>query len=179
LTNLFGSSHEESRLQNRLLGAALIEAVLDEEISPRLALNRWPTSKDSSCHDGSLTAAYQALWHFESDEEKQQTEIFYLDAQLDLLKQMAKYLGQGKSLPEYLRVGYSSVGTEFYREKKLIPESMIQLKQCWQQLKTLWNTAFWLIPAFKPLPMEPFGSTTPPKAQTKHPTTQTHFSTFK
>ena len=36
-----------------------------------------------------MAVAYQALWHFEADEDKQRAEVFYMDAQLELMRQMA------------------------------------------------------------------------------------------
>jgi hypothetical protein len=98
---------EEALIAQRKQAAWLLEAVMDERMEARLAINSWPErvmgSDDGIEHrDLSLDAAYQALWYFESDEERHQNEMFYLDAQLELLRQMATFLKQGKELPAYM-----------------------------------------------------------------------------
>lgn len=93
-------------IENRKRAAQLLDAVLDERLVPQLAINRWPEAQEQP--DPSLSIAYQALWHFEADEDKQQGELFYLDAQLELLQQMARYLAQGQPLPAYMLKQYSN-----------------------------------------------------------------------
>lgn len=83
----------------------LISQVLAEEITSRYALNHWP---QATLWDPTLQAAYQALWHFEADESAQQQEMYYMDAQLALLKNMASYLEQGISFPDYIHRAYSN-----------------------------------------------------------------------
>jgi hypothetical protein len=91
-------------LQARVKAGQLLDQVLDEVITPRQALNRWPSA--SGLDDPSLASAYQALWHFESDEEQQKTIVYYLDAQIELLKQMSRMLMAGKALPLYMERPY-------------------------------------------------------------------------
>lgn len=98
---------EEALQAHRKQAAWLLEAVMDERMEARLAINSWPERVMGSDdgidqYDPSLAAAYQALWYFESDEERQANELFYLDAQLELLRQMAAFLKQGKELPAYM-----------------------------------------------------------------------------
>jgi hypothetical protein len=95
------SSQQHSIAQKRHQAAYLLEQVMDDRMEPRLAINRWPVLEAGE-EDLSLRIAQQALWHFESDEDRHQTEVFYLDAQLDLLKQIAFFLKQNKELPHYL-----------------------------------------------------------------------------
>jgi len=97
-------------ITRRKLAARLLEAVVDEEMTPQVALNRWPYQNPEALideNDPSLDIAYQALWHFEADETQQKTEIFYLDAQLTLLQQMANTLALGQPLPEHLLEAYT------------------------------------------------------------------------
>lgn len=93
-------------MHRRQQAAALLEAVLDERLAPAVALNRWPDDSGSG-QDVSLDVAYQALWYFEADEDRQRTQVFYLDAQLELLRQMAGVLGKGRPLPDYMQQEYS------------------------------------------------------------------------
>lgn len=99
-------------MARRRQAAWLLEAVLEERMEARLAINRWPEPlSDRSPEeqaDPSIDVAYQALWHFEADEERHRTELFYLDAQLELLRQMAAFLKEGRDLPPYIRQAYSS-----------------------------------------------------------------------
>lgn len=97
-------------ITRRKLAARLLEAVIDEEMTAQVALNRWPYQNPEDLideSDPSLDIAYQALWHFEADETQQQTEMFYLDAQLTLLQQIADTLALGEALPEHLLEVYS------------------------------------------------------------------------
>ena len=124
--------------------ALLLENVLDEKISARVALNRWSTLAIEG--DSSIDAAYQALWHFEADEEQQQTELFYLDAQWSLLHQMSKYLDQGKPLPEHLITSYPQTRTiRFYEEqeslKRVFAAPWLSLKRRWLTWRTLFQKA--------------------------------------
>jgi hypothetical protein len=102
---------DEARTARRRQAAWLLEAVLEERMEARLAINRWPEPfpdcPPEERADPSLDAAYQALWYFESDEERHHTEMFYLDAQLELLRQMAVFLKEGRDLPAYIRQAYS------------------------------------------------------------------------
>lgn len=102
--------------------ARLLEAVLDERLSGAMALVHWPADPQAQT-DPSLQSAYQALWHFEADEAQQKTEAFYLDAQLELLKQMGRYLVRGEALPPYLCGSYPQQhSVRFYDEARLWSE---------------------------------------------------------
>lgn len=85
--------------------AQLLNDVLDERITAQVAINRWPVPQ--VVVDPSLECAFWALWHFEADEVQQQTEVYYLDAQLELLRQMAQFLAQGQDLPPYMLATYT------------------------------------------------------------------------
>lgn len=108
-------------VQNRVYAGELLDAVIDERIEPRVALNRWPDVIMGK--DQALDIAYQSLWHFESDEDLQQSEMFYMDAQLELLKQISIRLKQGSELPNYFSNQYDkALLTDFYRPKSLITD---------------------------------------------------------
>ncbi len=97
-------------IERRKQAARLLEAVVDEEITAQVALNRWPYQNPESFideSDPSLDIAYQALWHFEADEAQQKNELFYLDTQLTLLQQMADTLALGQALPAHMLTAYS------------------------------------------------------------------------
>ncbi len=85
--------------------AELIQAVLEERLSAREALYQWPRQR---AEDASLQAAFQALWYFEADEERHQSEPFYLDIQLSLLNTMAEQLRAGRPLNWHLRKPYQN-----------------------------------------------------------------------
>lgn len=122
----------------------LIEAVLDEELTARRALNRWPPGL-AGCQDASLDSAYQALWHFESDETQQQTQVYYLDAQIELLKQMSRYLSQGKTLPSYLITPYPEEHrVRFYQDKRVFPAMLQWVYLALKQFKILASEAIGL-----------------------------------
>ncbi len=97
-------------LSNRQKAAHLLEAVFDECLTSRQAINKWPCVLGP---DRSLDTAYQALMHFEADEEQQQTELFYIDAQLELLIQMVAYLSKDEPLPPYMLKAYEEEAREF------------------------------------------------------------------
>ena len=94
--------------QRRQQAARLIQAVLDEEVSAGYALTAWPEGGSTAemAEDTSLQAAYQSLWHFEADEDRQKSELFYMDAQLELLGQMTRHLSRGRDLPPYMLNAY-------------------------------------------------------------------------
>jgi hypothetical protein len=145
----------------RQQAAQLIEAVLDEALAPRLALNRWPPLPPGE-PDPSLLSAYQALWHFEADETQQQSEVFYLDAQLELLKQMAHYLARGADLPAYLQRAYPADHTVvFYRDKRVLPETCRLAVQAWQRWRQLMHQALSCLPS-RPARRSSGGPATPP-----------------
>lgn len=122
----------------RLRAAQLIEAVLDEQVEPRLAINRWPENDDSP--DPSLDCAYQALWHFEADEDKQQSELFYMDAQLELLRQIANTLAKGQDLPPHiLRMYYQQPPVRFFYNVSPWQDGLRFFKRIGHDLKAAWQ----------------------------------------
>lgn len=128
----------EGILAKRQRAAQLIEGILNEQIEPRIAINRWPESTDIP--DASLTCAYQAVWHFEADEDKQKSEMFYMDAQLELLRQIASFLRQGKDLPPYIIRMYSpDHQTRFYYDRPWIEDSILLIRQIWQRFMAFWK----------------------------------------
>ena len=91
-----------------MISSAVLKNSIDravERLAPSVAINRWPD--DGTAQDPSVAVAYQALWHFEADEDKQRAEVFYMDAQLELMRQMAVTLGQGRPLPAHMLSGYN------------------------------------------------------------------------
>lgn len=93
--------------RRRLHAGRLIEGVLNEELSAGYALTRWPMPpKKDGEPDLSLQAAYQALWHFEADADRQRSELFYMDAQMELLSQISRYLCHGRPLPAHMLNAY-------------------------------------------------------------------------
>lgn len=141
----------------------LIGQVLDERISPRFALNRWPGDPDAEA-DASLASAYQALWHFEADEEQQQKELYYLDAQMELLKQMARHLASGNVLPDYLCRSYPKDHTVLYYEEKRVLKEAVELTHrvalsLWSNLAETWQTARRVLkPEKSQPPQKPYSS---------------------
>lgn len=124
----------------RQRAAKLLEDVLDERISPQLAINRWPEAGELP--DPSLEIAYQALWHFEADEDKQQSEVFYLDAQIELLRQMAVFLKDGRELPAYFLKGYSPDHTvRFFYDRTVVEDSSQVARSFWLEVRRIWQTA--------------------------------------
>lgn len=123
----------------RQAAAALLEAVLEERLEPRLAIVRWPETGDVS--DLSLQVAYQALWHFESDEDKQQGELFYMDAQLELLSQMARFLRAGQSLPGYMLGTYSpDTRVQYFYGRDFWHDLGQELVRTWRWFHRLWRS---------------------------------------
>lgn len=95
--------------------SALLEAVLNDEISARTALNCWP---GYSNEDPSVQCAYTMLWYFEADEERHHQELFYADVQLQNLRKVCDLLKRGEALPLSLIQAYRPrvAPTEFDRE---------------------------------------------------------------
>jgi hypothetical protein len=118
----------QHRKARRLAAAKLLEMVIREEMQPRLAINRWPiieTAEDEN--DLSVKIAMQALWHFEADEDRHQIEVFYLDAQLELLRQMANFLKQDRDLPNYMLTMYPlDHRPDFYRAHSLFDKRIFK-----------------------------------------------------
>lgn len=115
--------------ERRQLAGQLLQQVLDETLTAKQGICRWPLLPEGCLEepDPSLRSAYQALWHFESDEDQQQQEVFYMDLQLELLKQMSQYLRQGNALPHHLAAPYLNTHVpQFYQPKGL-------LQKVWQE----------------------------------------------
>ncbi len=144
---------EAQMLRNRLSAGHLLDAVLDERMEARQAIVRWPETGE--CPDLSLDVAYQALWHFEADEERQRGELFYMDAQFELLSQMARYLLAGKPLPPYMLKAYSpDYRVRFFYGQDFWRDLWQELQACGAWFYRLWRSAVglgWPDPKQKPL----------------------------
>lgn len=145
---------EAQVLRNRLSAGNLLDAVLDERMEARQAIVRWPEAGE--CPDSSLEVAYQALWHFESDEDRQRGELFYMDAQFELLSQMARYLQAGKPLPPYMLKAYSpDYRVRFFYGQDFGRDLWQEVRGLAERFFRLWRTALGLgaasLPKHKPL----------------------------
>lgn len=121
--------------------AHLLEAVADERLSASFAINRWPELSVQS--DPSLNAAFQALWHFEADEEQQQHELFYMDAQLALLRQMAATLRTGQALAPHFLNAYSPEHTvRFFYNRTPWQDSQQRLTGWLHDIRRIWTDAW-------------------------------------
>lgn len=129
-------------IEQRQLASILIQQVLDEQTSASYALTRWPEHAE----DPSLDSAYQALWHFEADEDRHQEELFYLDAQLQLLQQISNFLKQGHPLPKYLLQQYPpEFRVRYYQPTGLAASCLEDLKRLWKTLKNPLDEALHLL----------------------------------
>lgn len=95
----------ERAIAYRKQAAALLEAVLLEEVPARTALNCWPMLGNQ---DPSIQCAYTMLWFLESDEDRHHQEVFYADVQLQTLRDALTYLRRGESLPVSLLREYQA-----------------------------------------------------------------------
>lgn len=137
---LMSFSPVQNQLARRQRAAQLLQAVINEEIEPRIAINRWPEPQQEQ--DASLDCAYLALWHFEADEEKQKTELFYMDAQLELLRQMARQLQTGQELPPYILSLYRGKKTvRFFWGQAPWLESRYFLQKLGAEIASIWGQA--------------------------------------
>lgn len=115
MTTVVFSENEETLRQYRMQAAALLNGVLDEEILPQQAVNRWPCPRGV---DASVDLAMQALLHFESDENEQQADPYYLDAQLQWLEDIRRVLAQGLPLSAHMLATYhSELATSYFDER--------------------------------------------------------------
>lgn len=131
---------DEGKQARRQRVAQLLEAILDERIEPRIAINRWPEPTKEI--DPSVDCAYQALWHFEADEDKQKSELFYMDAQLELLRQIARHLQGGQDLPPHILALYrGKKGVRFFKDVSMMTESLGLVRKFWQEIQHIWNQA--------------------------------------
>jgi hypothetical protein len=125
--------------------AALLDAVADEQVAPQVAINRWPVPQGHQ--DASLDCAFWALWHFEADEAQQQSELYYMDTQLELLRQMAGFLGQGRDLPPYMLAGYGDhPAVRFYYAHSPWLDYWQRVSERWQRFTILWEQAVLFLP---------------------------------
>ncbi|HEY9746057.1 MAG TPA: hypothetical protein V6C99_07555 [Oculatellaceae cyanobacterium] len=127
--------------------AELFEAVLDERITAQVAINRWPVP--DTCLDPSLTCAFWVLWHFEADEVQQQSELYYLDAQLELLRQIAFFFNRGQDLPPYILAAYSGQPpVRFYTARTPWQAYGQNLLLLLKRFLQLWRQAVQCVPGF-------------------------------
>ncbi len=96
----------ERAIAYRKQAAALIDAVLNDEILPRTALNCWPTWGNE---DLSVRCAYTMLWYFEADEDRHKVEPFYADLQIKTLQEANACLREGLAIPSTLMKDYQKV----------------------------------------------------------------------
>jgi hypothetical protein len=129
----------------RQYASQLLQAVLHDETKANEALTYWPLLVDGSkkplpTQDPSLQVAYHLLWHFECDQGMshngyQQTELFYMDVQFELLKQVAKALQDGHPLSQDILACLThGVGEEGAIRKPLYfkwkPLAQLGLREC-------------------------------------------------
>lgn len=131
---------DEGKTARRQRAAQLLEAVIDERMEPRMAINRWPEPIKEP--DLSMDCAYQALWHFEADEDKQKTEMFYMDAQLELLRQMARHFKAGQDFPPYILTLYRKKSPiRFFYSLSPWADGFAIARRCWQEVRHIWQQA--------------------------------------
>ncbi|WP_373532582.1 hypothetical protein [Vampirovibrio sp.] len=131
---------DTGRLSRRQRAAQLLEAVIEEQVEPRIAINRWPEPITEP--DPSVDCAYQALWHFEADENQQKTELFYMDAQLELLRQMSRCLQQGEALPPYILALYPPKSrVRFFQSQSAWADGHSTLRRWWRETRAIWQQA--------------------------------------
>lgn len=129
----------ETLIAARQLAGQLLLDVFDEILTPRQGINRWPVVRG---RDRSLDTAYQALLHFEADEKQQREIPFYMDAQLELIRQMGGQLVKGQELPVYMLAAYDEELREhwsgWYDEKVVLLTPWTRLAR---NLKGTWKLA--------------------------------------
>jgi hypothetical protein len=134
---------DTGRLARRQRAAQLLEAVIEERVEPRIAINRWPEPIIEP--DASVNCAYQALWHFEADEEKQKTELFYMDAQWELLRQMSHCLKKGEDIPHHILALYSPQNqVRFFKTQSMWADGQQTVRHWWQAIHSIWRQALTL-----------------------------------
>jgi len=86
----------------RQQAAALLDGVLEDTLTPRQAINRWPAPQgvDKSLDVAFLALAHLEADHYDDDKTQQSLDPYYLDAQLAWLQQLWEWLSQGESVPE-------------------------------------------------------------------------------
>lgn len=131
---------DAGKLSRRQRAAQLLEAVIEEQVEPRVAINRWPEPITEP--DASVDCAYQALWHFEADEQKQQTELFYMDAQLELLRQMSRCLKSGQDLPGHILALYRPKSkVRYFQANSPWEDGGRRIQGWWREILGIWHQA--------------------------------------
>ena len=127
--------------QRRDAAAKLLYGVVYETLTPRRAINQWPVVLPGEAEDRSLSIAYQALWHFESGEERRATEPLYSDLQLELLTVMAEHLEHNRDFPSVLQVYYQNqtIPAKFYLPQNTVLGPFAQvisfIERLWEGIK--------------------------------------------
>ena len=131
----------ERAMAYRKQAAALLEAVLDEEITPRCALNTWPSVGNA---DPSVQCAYTMLWYFEADEERHHVETFYSDVQIKTIRDVAILLKEGKALTsDILNVYKNRLGPQEYQPKTVWQEPVEGAMRVWRYTASLLESHHW------------------------------------
>ena len=89
-------------MNNNQIAAALILDVITSKITVHDALNNFP--KDDN--DVNLKCAFDALMHYEADEDIRKKSSQYAETQDEYLEFIAKILNSGKKLPKDIVARY-------------------------------------------------------------------------
>ncbi len=132
----------ERAIAYRKQASGLIEAVINEEISPRAALNCWPMAGNE---DPSVQCAYTMLWYFEADEDRHKEEEYYADLQIKTLLETAQCLKRGEVLPHALIKEYATaLAPSEYAASWTWREPWLWFKHGWAFLKQIIETNPWV-----------------------------------
>lgn len=94
----------EAQLTNaRKQAASVLHRVYWEEWTPLQGIARWPVPAGQ---DDSLDVAFTALAYLEGDEDRQQSDPYWLDAQLAWLRTLEELLATGEPLPARVLATY-------------------------------------------------------------------------
>ena len=122
--------------------AALIQAVLDDEISPQTALNCWSPLANE---DPSIHCAYTMVWYYEADDERHFQEVYYSDLQVQLLQEVCTLLKAGQALPEQMIKQYSAIKAPYeYSGSWMWRSPWWRLKQLVNELYSICQTHPWV-----------------------------------
>lgn len=127
--------NSERSIAYRKQAAALLEALFENAITPRAALNSWPMEGNQ---DPSVRCAYTVLWYFEADrDERHQQEQFYADLQVRLLMDIATCLKKGDALAPKLLAEYQAqlAPTEYHPKSTLYMGLVRWSLAAWQAAK--------------------------------------------
>lgn len=89
-------SSNAQTVEDRKYVARLISNVLNEKLDIKKVLLNFPKDSD----DPSISAAWHALMHYESDEGRRQNDYLYYQTQIDYLKSIVSVLESGGELPQ-------------------------------------------------------------------------------